>query len=109
MENLNLSVLIKRVLINKKKVYLIFVNDFPQEIQEHCNLSQFADDTSLFTTACTVQYATQKLQKGLDMLEGWCRRWRVKLNAGNSKFIIFSRLQEGCHEDYKIALFDDLS
>ena len=32
----------------------------------------------------------------------------MKLNAGKSKFIIFSRLQEGHTENYKIALFDDV-
>ena len=89
-------------------IYLIFVNDFPKEILEYCNLSQFADDSSLYTTAYTEQYATQKLQKGLNFLEGWCRRWRVKLNAGKSKFVIFSRIQEEKRENYKIALFDDI-
>ena len=89
-------------------IYLIYVNDFPQEIQEHCNLSQFADDTALFSTAYTAQYATQKLQRGVNMLEGWCRRWRVKLNAGKSKFIVFSRLQDESPEDCRIALFNDV-
>ena len=89
-------------------IYLIFVNDFPRDILNYCNLSQFADDTALSTTAYTEQYATQKLQKGLDLLEGWCRRWRVKLNAGKSKFVLFSRLQEENRENYKIALFDDV-
>ena len=89
-------------------IYLIFVNDFPGEILNHCNLSQFADDTSLSTTAYTEQFATQKLQKGLNLLEGWCRRWRVKLNAGKSKFVIFSRIKEENQENFKIALFDDI-
>ena len=89
-------------------IYLIFVNDLPKEIQRHCNLSQFADDTTLYTTAYTKQYATLQLQKGLNLLEGWCRRWRVKLNAAKSKFIIFSRLQEPNRENHKIALFDDV-
>ena len=83
-------------------IYLIFVNDFPKEILEYCNLSQFADDTSLSTTAYTEQYATQKLQKGLNLLEGWCRRWRVKLNASKSKFVIFSRVQEENQENYNL-------
>ena len=89
-------------------IYLIYVNDFPQEIQNHCNISQFADDTSLYATAYTKQFATQKLQRGLDLLEGWCRRWRVKLNASKSKFLFFSRLQQDDKENYRIALFNDV-
>ena len=53
-------------------------------------------------------HAKQKLQKGLNLLEGWCRRWRVKLNASKSKFVIFSRVQEENQENYKVALFDDV-
>ena len=88
-------------------IYLIYVNDFPKEIQNHCKTSQFADDTSLYAVAYTQQYATLKLQKGLDLLEGWCRRWRVKLNAEKSKFVFFSRLQLEKQTNYRIALFDD--
>ena len=88
-------------------IYLIYVNDFPKEIQDHCKTSQFADDTSLYAVAYTQQYATQKLQKGLDLLEGWCRRWRVKLNAGKSKFVFFSRINQEKNENYRIALFND--
>ena len=84
------------------------MNDFPDAIKDHCNISQFADDTSLYTAAYTYGYATQKLQKGLDVLEGWCRRWRVKLNASKSKFVFFSRLPNDTDENYRIALFDDV-
>ena len=41
------------------------------------------------------------------MLEGWCRRWRVKLNASKSKFMFFSRIKKDTKENYRIALFDD--
>ena len=89
-------------------IYLIYVNDFPKEIENYCNVSQFADDSALSTTAYTERFATQKLQKGLDLLEGWCRRWRVKLNTSKSKFVIFSRLQGEGEENIQIALFDDI-
>ena len=41
------------------------------------------------------------------MLEGWCRRWRVKLNASKSNLIFFSRLPDLDPENLKIALFND--
>ena len=88
-------------------IYLIYVNDFPEGIKEFCNTSQFADDTALYSMAYSHGYAIKKLQKGLDLLEGWCRRWRVKLNASKSNLVIFSRLRETVTENYKIALFND--
>ena len=89
-------------------IYLIYVNDFPDEINDICSLSQFADDTALWTAAYTHSYATRKLQKGLDVLEGWCRRWRVKLNGEKSKLLFFSRNKAKPDENYYLQLFNDI-
>ena len=89
-------------------IYLIYVNDFPSEIQKFCNISQFADDSALWSHAYTVSYAISKLQKGLNCLEGWCRRWRVKLNGEKSKLVFFNRLNGQSDENYKIHLFNDI-
>ena len=88
-------------------IYLIYVNDFPEGIKEFCNVSQFADDTALYSSAFTQSFAISKLQKGLNLLEGWCRRWRVKLNAAKSNLVMFSRLNESVTENFRIALFND--
>ena len=69
-------------------IYIIYVNDYPEENQEHSSLSQFADDTALWTSAFTRAYSIRKLQKSLNILESWCRRWRVKLNGEKSNLII---------------------
>ena len=90
-------------------IYLIFVNDLPQEITDcGLSLSQYADDTALWTSAYTYAYANTKLQRGLNYLEGWCRRWRVKLNADKSKMLIISRLREKPIETPSLLLFDDV-
>ena len=89
-------------------IYLIYVNDFPSEIQQFCNISQFADDSALWSHAYTTSYAISKLQKGLNCLEGWCRRWRVKLNGDKSKLVFFNRINEQSDENYKIHLFNDV-
>ena len=89
-------------------IYLIYVNDFPQEIKKYCKLSQFADDTALYAKAFTEQYAIKKLQKGLDLLEGWCRRWRVKLNGDKSNLILISRTREKLDENFGLHLFNDV-
>ena len=40
------------------------------------------------------------------MLEGWCRRWRIKLNASKSKFLLIHKLSEKMPDDLYIQLFD---
>ena len=89
-------------------IYLIYVNDFPDEINKNCSLSQFADDTALWTQAYTHAYAIRKLQTGLNYLEGWCRRWRVKLNGDKSKLVFLSRNNIKPDENYSLHLFNDV-
>jgi hypothetical protein len=90
-------------------IYLIFVNDLPQEITNSgLSLSQYADDTALWTSAYTHAFANTKLQQGLNYLEGWCRRWRVKLNGEKLKLLIISRLKEKPIETPSLQLFDDV-
>jgi late competence protein required for DNA uptake (superfamily II DNA/RNA helicase) len=87
---------------------LIYVNDFPTEINEFCSISQYADDTATWTAAYTHCFAVSKLQKALNFVEGWCRRWRVKINGEKSKLLLISRLREKPTENYSVLLFDDV-
>ena len=89
-------------------IYIIYVNDYPEEIEEICSVSQFADDSALWTTAYTTKYAITKLQKALNVLEGWCRKWRVKLNGDKSNLMFISRTRESEEENHAIHLFDDI-
>ena len=89
-------------------IYIIYVNDYPKEIQDICSLSQFADDTALWATAYTRSFAISKLQKALNLLEGWCRRWRVKLNGDKSNLILISRTREKLDENFGLHLFNDV-
>ena len=89
-------------------IYIIYVNDYPEEIQELSSLSQFADDTALWTSAYTRSYSIRKLQKALNLLESWCRKWRVKLNGEKSNLIIITRNRDPEEENYALQLFDDI-
>ena len=35
-------------------IYIIYVNDYPESINEKCSLSQFADDTAIWSCAYTL-------------------------------------------------------
>ena len=89
-------------------LYIILVNDIPKEVTDTASLSQFADDVALWSRAYTFHEAIRRLQKSVNMLEGWCRRWRIKLNASKSNLLIIHRLQEKKPEDLCLLLFDDI-
>jgi hypothetical protein len=89
-------------------IYIIYVNDYPESIQQKCSLAQFADDTALWAAAYTRAFATRKIQTALNSLEGWCRRWRVKLNGEKSKLLFISRTRKTDNENYCLQLFDDI-
>ena len=89
-------------------IYIIFVNDYPTSMEENCSLSQFADDTSLWTTTYFQSTAIRRLQTALNALEGWCRKWRVKLNGEKSNLIFISRNGKKEDENHALHLFNDI-
>ena len=89
-------------------LYLILVNDIPGKVTETGSLSQFADDVAVWSRAYTFNGAMNKLQKSVNMLEGWCRRWRIKLNASKSQLLLIHRQNEKRPDDLSVQLFDGI-
>ena len=89
-------------------IYIIYVNDYPESVKKECSLSQFADDTALWTSAYTRAFAMRKLQRALNELESWCRKWRVKLNGDKSSLIFISRNHKDDKESHALHLFNDI-
>ena len=52
--------------------------------------------------------AVSKVQKAVNDIEGWCRKWRVMLNGEKSKLVIISRKKKQLDENVCILLFDDV-
>ena len=44
----------------------------------------------------------------MDDIEGWCRKWRVKLNGEKSNLVILSRKRKKLDENLCILLFNDV-
>ena len=61
-------------------LYIILVNDIPN-VSDSAMIGQFADDIALWANAQTFAESLQRLQTAVNTLEGWCRRWRIKLNG----------------------------
>ena len=88
-------------------LYIILVNDVPA-ITQTGSIGQFADDIGLWSSAFTTGAAVSRLQKSVNEVEGWCRRWRIKLNGSKSNLLLISRLNKKTDESHCIQLFNDI-
>ena len=64
-------------------IYIISVNDLPTGEKRGTSQFQFADDMAVCGSGATGLLAVQKVQKAVDDIEGWCRKWQIKLNGDN--------------------------
>ena len=49
-----------------------------------------------------------KVQRAVNEIEVWCRKWRVVLNGSKSNLVIISRKRSQLDENLCILLFDDV-
>ena len=89
-------------------LYIISVNDLPTGESRGTSQYQFADDIAVCGTANDEINAIRKVQKAVDDIEGWCRRWRVKLNGDKSNLVILSRKRKKPDEHLGLLLFNDV-
>jgi hypothetical protein len=59
-------------------LYNLYINDTPQT--PGMNLALFADDTCLYATDLKEGCVLRKLQRELDSMAAWCKRWKNKIN-----------------------------
>jgi hypothetical protein len=69
-------------------LYTLYINDTPQT--PGVNLALFADDTCLYATDLKEDYVLRKIQRGLDSMAAWCKRWNIKINEDKTQTIYFT-------------------
>ena len=70
-------------------LWLIYCNDIVNDIESQIFL--FADDTCLFVSGNDPADTALVLNRDLEVLNNWSKRWKVSFNADKSKDIIFSQ------------------
>ena len=89
-------------------LYIISVNDLPTGEASGASQYQFADDIAICASANNEVNAVSKLQRAVNDIEGWCRKWRMKLNGDKSNLVILSRKRNKSDENLCILLFNDV-
>ena len=89
-------------------IYIISVNDLPTGDKQGVSQFQFADDIAVCGSGKNELLAVAKVQKAVDAIEGWCRKWRVLLNGSKSNLVIITRKTSKLDENVGILLFNDV-
>lgn len=69
-------------------LFNIFLADIPEI--PNCHMALYADDTAIFTHSLNVNFAINKLQKGLDFYANWADLWGIKINPLKSCAILLT-------------------
>lgn len=68
-------------------LYAIYTSDI--KIPKETETAFFADDTGLYTAAKSSNTIVRRLQKALDKIQIYFRKWRIKINGGKTQAILF--------------------
>ena len=71
-------------------LFLLFINDLPQIVQDSSKLELFTDDTTILTSGENLEIE-EKLNNDLKMMENWCSRNKLVINSKKGKIVGFGR------------------
>lgn len=75
-------------------MYTIYTCDLPQS--EHVTLATFADDTAVLACSNCPNEASDFLQTGLQEIETWLSKWRIKTSVTKSVHVTFTLRRGDC-------------
>lgn len=67
--------------------YSLFISDFKKP--KNCEVSFYADDTGLMSSAKHTKTIINKLHSGLKSCNKFFRKWKIRLNASKTQAIVF--------------------
>ena len=75
-------------------LYTIYTADIPSNPQNI--IATFADDTCILSSHKDPSVTTKNLQSHLNLIEYWCRMWRIKVNGTKSVHVAFTLRRQPC-------------
>ena len=80
-------------------LFVIFINDLPDNLSSSTNSALYANDSKLYSEIRSVDNC-QSLQEDLTMLENWCTKLRMNFNAGKCKVLTVTRKRKPINFPY---------
>ena len=76
-------------------LFLIFINDITNGLDDNTVPSLFADDTAVWVVVGDNRSdAERRMQKSIDAIVGWAKTWKMRLNADKTEALIISSDQK---------------
>lgn len=69
-------------------LYLLYTRDIP--LSEETIMGTFADDTAILAVGDNIVEATHKLQRTINTVNNWMKKWRIKLNETKTVHVNFT-------------------
>ena len=96
-------------------LFLMYANDMSKEVSVQTSVAMYADDTKVFRKIVTVNDAIE-LQRDLDKMVEWSRKWKMKFNVLKCKLLTITRKVRPIDINYtmnehvleKVESFNDL-
>lgn len=71
-------------------LFLLYINDINDVVNNTCEIIQYADDTMIFTHGCNMQSIKQNLECNISGLSRFFQMHKLILNLEKTKFIIIA-------------------
>ena len=71
-------------------LFLVFINDIVGDMPRKVQGAIYADDLVLWCSEEHLSTANHRLQQALNTLEGWTKRWLVRISPRKTTYTIFS-------------------
>jgi len=75
-------------------LYNVFTHDIPKT--SFTELGTYADDTAIVASHENPATASKMIQRHLNIIHLWTKRWKIKINESKSSFITFTLKRETC-------------
>lgn len=76
-------------------LYILYCSDFPKV--ENCQYAMYADDIGIFYSHEIGDEIVAKLERALRSISDYMHNWKIKLNAGKTQAIFFTRRRSPCY------------
>ena len=70
-------------------LFILFINDIIDNLESTPHI--FADDTTLIATGSDTIETVNLLNRDLEKVSAWAKKWKVTFNAGKTKDLIFTK------------------
>ncbi|KAG8237487.1 hypothetical protein J437_LFUL017032 [Ladona fulva] len=73
-------------------LFNLFTHDMPRDFGRHVEIDLYADDLTMFASSIYKEQAVRYLQRAVDEMESYYKKWKINLNQEKTKALLFQLL-----------------